>query len=457
SLTTDATVLANAAILPLQNGGVYVATTYTAHFAVNQYTIKYNANGATGSMANQNVSYGENVTLTNNAFTQTGYHFTGWNTATDGTGAAYTDAQTFNYLTAGDTTLYAQWAINTYTVQFVDPDGNVLKTQTGVPYGTAATAPTPPDRPGYHFVGWNRSFNYITGDLIVTALYAINYYTVIFVDAVGNRLSVQTVAYGDGAIAPAAPARTGYRFIGWDVAFDRITSDLTVTALYVLIPVPPQPPVTPPQPPVPPVTPTEPTPTPDVTPIPDTQSPLSNAPVQTAPIIDNRTPLASGAWALLNLILSIVGALLALVTLAVFALRRKKKDDEEDSASQRQAGRPGQLQSYPPVGPAAGQANATYYAADDQAQQQNQQRSRGHKLGVIAAILLAIVAFIVFFLTENWRLPWVWVDRWTILHIIIFVLVIVAMIWGLKRKKAEQEEDDQEVAAYQGEATAYQE
>ena len=57
-----------------------------------------------------------------------------------------------------------------YNVTFKDWDGTVLKTQT-VDVGKAATAPAAPSREGYTFAGWNKSFNVVTSDLVVTAVY----------------------------------------------------------------------------------------------------------------------------------------------------------------------------------------------------------------------------------------------------------------------------------------------
>ena len=61
----------------------------------------------------------------------------------------------------------------TYTVTFKDWDGTVLNTQT-VESGKAATAPADPSREGYIFTGWDKAFNNVTSDLTVTALYEQN-------------------------------------------------------------------------------------------------------------------------------------------------------------------------------------------------------------------------------------------------------------------------------------------
>ena len=58
-------------------------------------------------------------------------------------------------------------------------------------------------------------------------------YTVTFVDADGRELAAQTVAYGHGAAAPENPISDGYLFIGWDIAYDCIKANTTVTAEYI--------------------------------------------------------------------------------------------------------------------------------------------------------------------------------------------------------------------------------
>ena len=96
---------------------------YTANWTAHTYSVQFNGNGATdGEMSAQSFTYDEPKELTANAYTRTGYTFTGWNTAADGTGTAYTDGQTVQNLTAENgaaVILYAQWTANTYTVHFV--------------------------------------------------------------------------------------------------------------------------------------------------------------------------------------------------------------------------------------------------------------------------------------------------------------------------------------------------
>ena len=97
----------------------------TAQWTANAYTIRFDGNGGEGDMSELHLTYDDDPTaLTSNAFTRTGYTYTGWNTAADGTGTAYADAQEVHNLSATPgvvITLYAQWQAHTYTVRF---DGN---------------------------------------------------------------------------------------------------------------------------------------------------------------------------------------------------------------------------------------------------------------------------------------------------------------------------------------------
>jgi len=60
-----------------------------------------------------------------------------------------------------------------YTVQFVDYNGSVLKEEI-VEEGENATAPADPTREGYTFTGWDVGFSIVTGNLTVTAQYQVN-------------------------------------------------------------------------------------------------------------------------------------------------------------------------------------------------------------------------------------------------------------------------------------------
>ena len=76
-------------------------------------TVAFNGNGATsGSVSSIKIPAGDAQALPGNTFVRSGYDFTGWNTAANGSGTSYGDGATLTTTTAqaGQTiTLYAQW------------------------------------------------------------------------------------------------------------------------------------------------------------------------------------------------------------------------------------------------------------------------------------------------------------------------------------------------------------
>ena len=93
-------------------------TTLYAKWTANAYTIKFHANGGTGTMADMNVKFDDLVTLRTNTFRRTGYSFKGWATSANGD-AVYTDKDTVKELTTTDNgviDLYAVWEENIYTI-----------------------------------------------------------------------------------------------------------------------------------------------------------------------------------------------------------------------------------------------------------------------------------------------------------------------------------------------------
>ena len=134
-----------------------------------------------------------------------------------------------------ETVIKAQYTINRYLVQFFDWDDTLLK-EDSVAHGTAAVAPNDPIREGYTFVGWDTEYDSIIHDTYIYPLYEINYYNVQFVDWDNTVLSEQQVAYGYAATPPYAEfSREGYKFIGWDKDFERVTEDMIITAQYQIL------------------------------------------------------------------------------------------------------------------------------------------------------------------------------------------------------------------------------
>ena len=137
------TAYANGASFPFT-----ASTTLYAQWTPN--TIVFNANGGTGSMANQSASTATAINA--NTFTRTGYTFAGWNTAANGSGTAYANSASFPF--TANTTLYAQWTANTLTVTYNTQGGSLISSGSTSTGGTISSSPGTPTRAGYTFNGW---------------------------------------------------------------------------------------------------------------------------------------------------------------------------------------------------------------------------------------------------------------------------------------------------------------
>ncbi|MBQ7048186.1 MAG: fibronectin type III domain-containing protein [Clostridia bacterium] len=126
----------------------------------------------------------------------------------------------------------APWTDIEHTVEFKDYDGTLLDT-VQVKDGESAAAPALSLRADYHFVGWDKDYNCVKEDMVITAVYSDDECEVVFVDYDGTEISRQTVAFGAAATAPADPTREEYVFMGWDKPFEAVAGDVTVTATYI--------------------------------------------------------------------------------------------------------------------------------------------------------------------------------------------------------------------------------
>lgn len=117
---------------------------YTARFA-NGYTVRFDANGGLGLMANQTFAYGERKNIVANQFTKLGYTFAGW-AATAGTAEIkYENTEVVEDVTdalelepGSLVTLYAQWRPNAYSVRFDANGGMGFADSQYLRYDTAA-------------------------------------------------------------------------------------------------------------------------------------------------------------------------------------------------------------------------------------------------------------------------------------------------------------------------------
>mgnify|MGYP002733237869 FL=1 len=155
------------------------------------------------------------------------------------TGRLYRDADFLKPLTKdskvknGDT-VYVKWTINSYTVTFMDGK-TVLKTEK-VQHGSAATEPKVTEKDGKTFKGWDKDFSKVTSDLTINAVYDVDTFKVTFKD--GEKvLETQTVEYEAAATAPDTARLSppeGMHFAKWDKDFSKVTEDIEVSAVYEL-------------------------------------------------------------------------------------------------------------------------------------------------------------------------------------------------------------------------------
>lgn len=202
---------------------------FSKQITVTLSTISFSGNGATsGFMESIQGAIGQSATIPNVGFSRTGYTFTGWNTSPDGTGTAYRPNATIQFA-AQNITLYAQWKVRSYSVNFDSNGGSAVASQS-VKYGSKASRPTDPTRAGHTFQGWytarsgGSKYDFgtaVTGDVTLYAHWSVNSYTLTF-DGNGGKPSEasRTVAYGGQYGSLPTATRTGYAFQGWYTARD---------------------------------------------------------------------------------------------------------------------------------------------------------------------------------------------------------------------------------------------
>lgn len=120
-------------------------------------------------------------------------------------------------------------------VTFVDWDGREIDVQ-NIEYGSSATAPAEaPSREGYTFNGWKGSYYNVTSDRTITATYKIITYTVYFLDRDGNTIKEQKVDYHNDATPPEDKhIPEGYEFLGWSSeAYKNVFTTASNREIYV--------------------------------------------------------------------------------------------------------------------------------------------------------------------------------------------------------------------------------
>lgn len=183
-------------------------------WTINKYTVTF-MDGEKVLETFTNVTHGDTVTAPE-VPKKDGKTFKGWD-------------KPFDNVTS-DLTINAVYDVDTFTVTFKDGE-KVLETQT-VEYEAAATAPdtarlSPPE--GMHFAKWDKDFSKVTEDIAVSAVYELNEYTVTFKNG-ETTITTKKVKHGFAATAPNVYDTATKKFVGWDKSFDNVTSDIIVNA-----------------------------------------------------------------------------------------------------------------------------------------------------------------------------------------------------------------------------------
>ena len=229
--------------------------TYTAQFEATArvfHTVTFYPNGGEGEAKTQKFEQGFEQALAANDFTREGYTFTGWDTATSGGGQAYKDSAIISI--DADMALFAQWQINTYTVIWLDENGNQLEKDENVEYGSVPTyngeKPTKAAdaQYTYTFKGWEdengvllTTDTKVTGNVTYKAVFdqTVNQYTITWLDGDGDTLKSEWVAYGEKPVySGETPTKTmdssnRYTFNGtWSPAITAVSGNATYTAQF---------------------------------------------------------------------------------------------------------------------------------------------------------------------------------------------------------------------------------
>ena len=455
--------------------------TYVAVYdkAVNKYTVKWVDDDETTLIYQKDYEYGampqfEGVEPTKAADAQYTYTFKGWTPKVK--------------TVTGDATYQATYTkeANSYTLTY-DLDGGEWENDTTYTYpkkyNEEVEVKADPTKEGYTFAGWtsaevevvNDKFTMPAKNVTLTAKWVANIYKVTY-DLDGGEWTEATNEFpyeykATVEVVKTVPTREGYKFSDWrseevtieNDAFTMPAKDVVLKAVWEANPTPtpipseeptptpapteeptptpapnpnpnPAAPTPTPVAPVVPATVATPTPTPTATPsttpsdnggkgdgnndgetgetINDNETPLANG----EDIADNATPLAglgTGAWALINLILTIVTTLLSILLLIGYIGKKKKALEDEDGN----------------------------VVLDENGKEVMEYEKNKKGLWRLISIIPALIAIIVFIFTEDMTLPMIFVDKWTILHVVIALVQVVVMVL-CKKKKDENDEDE---------------
>ena len=202
------------------NSLITESITLTASWTKLSYSVILYNNG--NEYVNETMYYGDEFTLPEEPTPSTGYYFAGW-VKNDGSDEYLEDS----FIVKDNVSAYARYIAIEYTLTFVLNGGEYPEVH--YPTFTIET-PTyyiyPVVKEGYTFLGWTSNTvttpveiytieNGTTGDLVLTANFEINVYTVTFESNGGTAVEAINVEYNNTFDLPANPTLDGYTFAGW--------------------------------------------------------------------------------------------------------------------------------------------------------------------------------------------------------------------------------------------------
>ena len=153
------------------------------------------------------------------------YTFKGWDV--EPTNAV----EDFDYHAVYDST------VRSYAITFINTDSSKIESAT-FEYGKMPSCTKTPTREAtvewkYSHKGWKPALDFVTEDASYLAIYdSVKVkYKVTFMNGT-SVIDTQSVAYGEAAVAPTNVTREGYKFVGWNTSFAKVTEALTVKALF---------------------------------------------------------------------------------------------------------------------------------------------------------------------------------------------------------------------------------
>ena len=193
--------------------------TFTAQWQVNTYTLAFDANG--GTPVDTIVQNYDTALVPPADPSRTGYTFLGWEPALPDSIPPY------------DITYTAQWQVNSYALSF-DSDGGTAVDTIVQNYDTALVPPADPVLTGHLFAGWMPALpdSIPPHDAHYVAMWQRCDYILQFDTDGGSALSPLRSPYGAALVPPSPPQREGFNFLGWEPQIPTYmpASDLTCKA-----------------------------------------------------------------------------------------------------------------------------------------------------------------------------------------------------------------------------------